>query len=203
MHGMPDIPCSERWPASPTEMHAGKRGKEACVPDDWLHISDWLLRQKSWYLAVDGGRAEKRGMWHVRISLLLEKTQYTVTPCWVSESAGVYTETKTDSQNNRSHQNTSTHIHSGRLIAPDSGSLSLPSQYVFVKTPPFFCRQTIYLSLMTDLFSVMLGQTRMSLLRVGKAQSTLTGLTKGGAAHHSCQGLGHFPSHCCLLNGQL
>lgn len=185
-------------------MHAGKRGKEACIPDDWLHISDWLLRQKK--LVFGSRRRERREERHVarsHISLLLEKTQRTVTPCRVSESAGVYSETKTDSQNNRSHQNTSTHIRSGHLIAPDSGSLSLPYQHVSVITPLFFCRQTIYLSLITDLFSVMLGQTRMSLLRVGRAQSTLTGLTKGGAVHHSCEGLGHFPSHCCLLNGWL
>lgn len=146
MHGMPDIPCSERWPASPTEMHAGKRGKEACIPDDWLHTSDWLLRQKE---LVFGSRwrewREERHVARSHISLFLEKTQRTVTPCRVSESARVYTKTKTD----QTHQNTSTHIH---LIAPDSGSLSLPSQHVSVKTPPFFCRQTINLSHYWPLF---------------------------------------------------
>lgn len=147
-----------------------------------------------WQSTEGEERGERRGMWLVHIFLSSwKKTQRTVTPCRVSEGAGVYTKTKTDSQNNRSHQNTSTHIHIGRLIAPDSGSLSLPSQHVSVIMPLFCCRQTIYLSLIADLFSVMLGQMRMSLLRGWQSAVHTNRFDQRGSCASLVSGLGSFP----------
>lgn len=168
MHGASDISHSEGWPLSHREKACWERKspmpeERACIPDNWLCISDWQITHR----LVFGQSAERarerkgRGMWQVHTFHSSWKNTKHCDPMFdVAERQCLYWN-KNRLSHNRPHQNTYTHIHGGshreyccswlRLFWLKSVRGEASPRYMFPSKSLYF-RLTIHLFLITDLF---------------------------------------------------
>lgn len=168
MHGASDISHSERWPLSHRENACWERKspmpkERACIPDNWLCISDWQITHRLVFGQCVESEGEKRERHvagsHIPFLLKKYKALWPHVRCrW--KAVFILKQKQTLTQ-----LSTPKHIHphswrarTESTVVPDSSSsdLSLSEarrspRYMFPSKSLYF-RLTIHLFLITDLF---------------------------------------------------